>query len=152
MRLEENAGTSEDLTFMVVDDDQVLVHALARALRPLGKVVFSNKFDSVHLSADSVRPRVMLIDIDLPLVTGIEIARRIRSNQEMDSVYILMMTSHRSDAVLNQVTGLDVDGLLEKPIDIPALLTRVQALLSEPRRELRSLLIRPCEVLSCITC
>ncbi|AOF87267.1 response regulator [Hydrogenophaga sp. RAC07] len=134
MTLEEKAGTSEDLTFMVVDDDQVLVHALARALRPLGKVAFSNNFDSVHLTASSAKPRVMLIDIDLPLVTGIEIARRIRSNQEMDLVYILMMTSHRSEAVLKQVAGLDVDGLLEKPIDIPALLVRVKAFLSEPRR------------------
>lgn len=139
MTLEEKAGTSEDLTFMVVDDDQVLVHALARALRPLGKVAFSNNFDSVHLSASSAKPRVMLIDIDLPLVTGIEIARRIRSNPELDSIYILMMTSHHSEAVLKQVAGLDVDGLLEKPIDIPALLVRVQAFLSEPRRRLRAL-------------
>lgn len=138
MTLEEKAGTSEDLTFMVVDDDQVLVHALARALRPLGKVAFSNNFDSVHLSASSAKPRVMLIDIDLPLVTGIEIARRIRSNPELDSIYILMMTSHRSEAVLKQVAGLDVNGLLEKPIDIPALLVRVQAFLSEPRRGRRS--------------
>ncbi len=138
MTLQEKAVTSEDLMFLVVDDDQVLVHPLARALRPLGKVAFSNNFDSVHLSANSARPRVILIDIDLPLVTGIEIARRIRSNQEMDSVYLLMKTSHRSEAVLKQVTDVDVDGLLEKPIDIPALLTRVQAFLGEPRLGKRS--------------
>jgi DNA-binding response OmpR family regulator len=138
MTLEEKPVISEDLVFMVVDDDQVLVHALARALRPLGKVAFSNNFDSVHLSAASARPRVMLIDIDLPLVTGIEIARRIRSNPELESIYILMMTSHRSEAVLKQVAGLDVDGLLEKPIDMPDLLVRVQAFLSEPRRGPRS--------------
>lgn len=77
---------------------------------------------------------MMLIDIDLPTVTGIEIVRRIRSNPEMDSVFILMMTSHRSEAVLKQVEGLGVDGLLEKPIDMPALLTRVQALLNQPSR------------------
>lgn len=138
MTLEGKPVISEDLVFMVVDDDQVLVHALARALRPLGKVAFSNNFDSVHLTASSAKPRVMLIDIDLPLVTGIEIARRIRSNPELDSVYILMMTSHRSEAVLKQVAGLDVDGLLEKPIDMQDLLVRVQAFLSEPRRGPRS--------------
>lgn len=138
MTLEDKAVISDDLIFMVVDDDQVLVHALARALRPLGKVAFSNAFDSVHLSSASARPRVMLIDIDLPLVTGIEIVRRIRSNPEMDSIYILMMTSHRSEAVLKQVAGLDVDGLLQKPIDMPALLARVQAFLSEQRLGPRS--------------
>ena len=138
MKLEEKAVVSEDLMFMLVDDDQILVHSLARALRPLGKVAFSNDFDSVHLSAASARPRVMLIDIDLPLVTGIEIARRIRSNPELDSVYILMMTSHRSEAVLNQVAALDVDGLLQKPIDVPTLLSRVQTLLDAPRHGLRS--------------
>lgn len=129
---------SDALAFMVVDDDQILVHSLARALRPLGKVAFSNDFDAVHLTAANARPRVMLIDIDLPSVTGIEIARRIRSNPEMDSVYILMMTSHRSEAVLKQVAGLDVDGLLQKPMDMPALLVRMQALLDAPRTGPRS--------------
>jgi two-component system cell cycle response regulator DivK len=138
MTFEEKAIESDALAFMVVDDDQILVHSLARALRPLGKVAFSNDFDSVHLSAASGRPRVMLIDIDLPLVTGFEIARRIRSNPEMDSVYILLMTSHRSEAVLKQVAGLGVDGLLEKPIDMPALLARVQVLLDTPRGGPRS--------------
>ncbi|MDO9133630.1 response regulator [Hydrogenophaga sp.] len=133
MTLEEKAVASDQLMFMVVDDDQILVHSLARALRPLGKVAFSNDFDAVHLSASRARPRVMLIDIDLPVVTGIEIARRIRSNPDMDSVYILMMTSHRSEAVLKQVAELDVDGLLEKPIDRPTLLARLKTLLDAPR-------------------
>lgn len=134
MTLDEETTVPDALTFMVVDDDQILVHSLARALRPLGKVAFSNDFNAVHHTAASARPRLMLIDIDLPLVTGIEIARRIRSNPEMDGVYILMMTSHHSEAVLKQVAGVDVDGLLQKPIDLPALLTRVQAFLKEPRR------------------
>ena len=138
MTLEEKAVVSDDLMFMVVDDDQILVHTLARALRPLGKVAFCNDFDSVDVSAASARPRVMLIDIDLPVVTGIEIARRIRSNPDMASVYILMMTSHRSEAVLKQVEGLDVDGLLQKPIDMPALLARVESLLEAPGRGSRS--------------
>jgi len=138
MTISEKAVVSEDPMFMVVDDDQILVHALARALRPLGKVAFSNDFDSVHISAAIARPRVMLIDVDLPLVTGIEIARRIRSNPDMDSVYILMMSAHRTDAVLNRVAELDVDGLLEKPIDMPALLARVHTFLDAPRHRPRS--------------
>lgn len=138
MTLDVKTTVSDVLAFMVVDDDQILVHSLARALRPLGKVAFSNDFDSVHLTAANARPWVMLIDIDLPSVTGIEIARRIRSNPAMDSVYILMMTSHRSEAVLKQVEGLDVDGLLQKPIDMPALLVRMQAYLNTPRTGPRS--------------
>lgn len=138
MTLDVKTTVSDALAFMVVDDDQILVHSLARALRPLGKVAFSNDFDSVHLTAANARPWVMLIDIDLPSVTGIEIARRIRSNPAMASVYILMMTSHRSEAVLKQLEGLDVDGLLQKPIDMPALLVRMQAYLDAPRTGPRS--------------
>ena len=133
MTAEAKSQAPEPIVFMLVDDDQILVHSLARALRPLGKVAFSNEFDRVHISAASVRPRIMLIDIDLPLVTGIEIVRRIRSNPDLDGVYILMMTSHRSEAVLKQVEGLDVDGLLAKPVDMPSLLKRAQELLDQPR-------------------
>ena len=133
MTLNDQAAAPDAITFMVVDDDSIVVHSLARALRALGKVAFSSEFDRVHIAAASALPRIMLIDIDLPSVTGIEIARRIRSNPELDSVYILMMTAHRSEAVLKQVEGLKADGLIEKPVDIPALLVRVQGMLQQVR-------------------
>lgn len=115
--------------FMLVDDDPLIVHALSKALRPLGKVVFSTEFNQVHLMAAIAQPRILLIDIDLPEVTGLEIVRRIRSNSELDHIHVFLMTAHRSASVLNQVEGLNIDGLLIKPIDMVALLSSMGRLL-----------------------
>ncbi len=115
--------------FMIVDDDPLIVHALSKALRSLGKVAFSTEFDQVHVMAAITRPRILLIDIDLPEVTGLEIVRRIRSNSELDHSHVFLMTAHRSASVLKQAEGLGIDGLLVKPIDMVALISRMERLL-----------------------
>jgi len=119
--------------FMIVDDDPLMVHALSNALRPLGKVTFSTEFDQVHLMAAITRPRILLIDIDLPEVTGLEIVRRINANSDLDDSHVFLMTAHRSASVLNQVEGLRIDGLLIKPIDMVALISRMEGILGTHR-------------------
>lgn len=126
-KLDEQAVTAP--MFLIVDDDPLIVHALSKALRPLGKVAFSTEFDQVHITAAITKPRVLLIDIDLPEVTGLEIVRRIRSNSDLDHSHIFLMTAHRNASVLKQVEMLGTDGLLTKPIDMGALLSRLEGLL-----------------------
>lgn len=119
--------------FVVVDDDPLIVRTLARALRPLGKVSFSTDFEQVHISVALNVPRVILVDIDLPQVTGLEIVRRIRSNPELDGTYVFLMTAHRSESVLQEARALNIDGLLEKPIEMEALLKTLQGMVGQPR-------------------
>lgn len=116
-------------TFLLVDDDPLVVHVLAQALRPLGKVAFSTAFEDVHLIAARSRPRVVLIDVDLPQVTGLEIVRRIRSNPELDGMHICLMTAHSSESVLQEARSLPVAHVLRKPIDTEALVGQMKALL-----------------------
>ncbi|MFN3494556.1 MAG: response regulator [Hydrogenophaga sp.] len=116
-------------TFLLVDDDPLIVHALARALRPLGKVAFSTAFDDVPERVARTRPSAVLIDIDLPEITGPEIVRRIRSNPALDSVVLCLMTAHRSEAVLQEARSLPVALVLQKPIDAVALVEQMRALL-----------------------
>lgn len=120
--------------FLVVDDDPLIVHALAKALRPLGKVAYSTDFDQVHVMAALTMPRIMLIDIDLPQVTGFEIVRRIRANPDLDGSHVFLMTAHRGEAVLREAANLAIDGLLQKPIDFKSLLERAERLISGPKR------------------
>ena len=116
-------------TFLLVDDDPLVVQALAQALRPLGKVAFSTAFNDVHVVVAQSLPRMVLIDVDLPQVTGLEIVRRIRSNPELDGVLLCLMTAHSSETVLQEARSLPVSLVLQKPIDIPLLVGQMRALL-----------------------
>lgn len=127
--------TAAGPTFLLVDDDPLVVHALAQALRPLGKVAFSTAFNDVHLVTAQSRPRMVLIDVDLPQVTGLEIVRRIRSNPELDGVLLCLMTAHNSESVLQEARALPVSLVLQKPMDTALLVGQVRLLLEKPATE-----------------
>lgn len=93
-------------------------------------------------------PDLVVLDLMLPEVDGIEVTRRVRAAEEADDlprVPILMLTAR--DAIADRVTGLEVgaDDYLVKPFDFDELLARVRALL---RRAKPGTDRKPAEVLS----
>ena len=82
-------------------------------------------------------PDLIILDLMLPEVDGIEGTRRVRAAEQAEqlpSVPILMLTAR--DTVSDRVTGLDVgaDDYLVKPFDFDELLARVRALLRRTQR------------------
>ena len=78
------------------------------------------------------RPDLVILDLMLPEIDGIEVTRRVRAAEDADGrerMPILMLTAR--DLVADRVTGLDVgaDDYLIKPFDFDELLARVRALL-----------------------
>lgn len=93
-------------------------------------------------------PDLVVLDLMLPEIDGIEVTRRVRAAEEADGlprVPILMLTAR--DAVVDRVAGLETgaDDYLVKPFDFDELLARVRALL---RRTRPSFDRQPAEVLS----
>jgi two-component system response regulator MprA len=91
--------------------------------------------DTGRLALDAIRdrsPDLIVLDVMLPEVDGIEVTRRVRAVEVAENrspVPILMLTAR--DAVVDRVAGLDVgaDDYLVKPFDFDELLARVRALL-----------------------
>jgi two-component system response regulator MprA len=108
---------------LVVDDEPVLLVSLARSLRFEGYEVVTagNGVEALgHLSV--VRPDVVVLDVVMPRLDGIEVCRRIRDAG--DRTPVLMLTAR--DAVRDRVRGLDVgaDDYLVKPFAHEELLAR----------------------------
>ena len=113
---------------LVVEDDAEIAHVLQRSLRLDG-------YD-VKLAADGVQaldeahaflPDLIVLDLGLPRLDGIDVARRLR--EDGDDVPILILTAR--DALESRVEGLDVgaDDYLVKPFERQELLARLRALL-----------------------
>jgi two-component system response regulator MprA len=82
-------------------------------------------------------PDLVILDLMLPEVDGLEVTRRVRAAEEAEKlprVPILMLTAR--DAVPDRILGLDVgaDDYLVKPFDFDELLARVRALLRRTQR------------------
>jgi two-component system, OmpR family, response regulator MprA len=112
---------------LVVEDDQEIAQVLQRSLRLEGYEVKIAADGQAALDvAGAFVPDLVVLDLGLPKVDGIEVAKRLRA---ADDVPILMLTAR--DAVESRVEGLDsgADDYLVKPFERQELLARLRALL-----------------------
>lgn len=117
---------------LLVEDERSISGFVRRGLLFEGYEV--EIVENGHDALDRIRdrsPDLLILDLMLPGVDGIEVARRLRAAEDDDSerLPILMLTAR--DAVSDRVAGLDAgaDDYLVKPFDFEELLARVRALL-----------------------
>lgn len=125
------AGETAPVYILVVDDDARIAASLRRALVYEGyDVAVATDGPSALASARNRPPDLVVLDVMLPGLDGMEVCRRLRQE---DDVPILMLTA--LDATADRVQGLDTgaDDYLTKPFAYEELLARVRALLR--RRE-----------------
>jgi len=133
-------STDRAARVLVVEDDDEIAQVLQRSLRLEGYEVriAPDGEQALALHAEYV-PDVIILDLGLPKVDGIEVAKRVRL---ADDVPILMLTAR--DAVEARVEGLDsgADDYLVKPFERQELLARLRALLRRrPPRGSASLVV-----------
>jgi DNA-binding response OmpR family regulator len=122
------------VSIVVVDDERPLVDLVARYLRREGYDVHA-AYDgegALEIIA-AVEPDVIVLDLMLPGIDGLEVARRVREDADP---YIVMLTA-RSDEV-DRIVGLRVgaDDYVTKPFSPNELVARIQAMLRRPRRDI----------------
>jgi DNA-binding response OmpR family regulator len=112
---------------LVVEDDRDIADVLVRSLRLEGyEVRLATDGLSALDDAHAFLPDVVILDLGLPRLDGVEVAKTLRGE---DDVPILMLTAR--DALEARVTGLDAgaDDYLVKPFERQELLARIRALL-----------------------
>jgi two-component system response regulator MprA len=120
-------ATGRDPRVLVVEDDEEIAQVLQRSLRLEGyEVRVAVDGETALDQSAAFNPDLVILDLGLPRIDGMEVARRLRS---ADDVPILMLTAR--DALESRVEGLDAgaDDYLVKPFERQELLARLRALL-----------------------
>lgn len=123
---------------LVVDDEKSITNFLKRGLTYDGyEVIVASDGHEGLTKAREICPDLIVLDIMLPGIDGMEICRRIRRS---DDVPILMLTAR--DEISDRVEGLDcgADDYLVKPFALDELLARIRALLRRRQPERREVL------------
>jgi two-component system KDP operon response regulator KdpE len=112
---------------LVVDDEIEIRRALSRALSAREYIV-ETAFDGMEAieAASTFHPDLVVLDLNLPKLDGLEVARRIRASSPVP-ILVLSVREDESDKVA--ALDLGADDYLTKPFGIDELLARVRALL-----------------------
>jgi DNA-binding response OmpR family regulator len=122
---------SNGLRVLVVDDEQALADLVGSYLTRDGfDVSLAHDGQQAIDLAREVDPDVMVLDLGLPLIDGVEVCRVVRT---FSDCYIVMLTARTEE--IDKLIGLSVgaDDYLTKPFSPRELLARIQAMLRRPR-------------------
>ncbi len=131
-------------TVLVVEDERAIAELIAINLRHAGfGVELAVDAESAQAAVDRALPDLVLLDWMLPGQSGLQLARRWRSDARTRSLPLIMLTARGEEA--DRITGLDAgaDDYLSKPFSTKELLARIRAVL---RRQAPEALDAPVEV------
>ncbi|SDF89880.1 ATP-binding protein [Dyella sp. 333MFSha] len=112
-----SVGTPGGWRVLLVEDDPVVSEVIANLLRARGHVVAAVSDGLAAMSELSAgRYDVLLLDLDLPLVDGFQIARMVRRIEAMASLPIVAVTARSAGDEVSAIREAGMDALLRKPM------------------------------------
>lgn len=116
---------------LIVEDNQENWDMLSRRLKRRGfDVVIATDGEQGLQMADSERPDLILMDMNLPRLDGWEATRRIRANPAIARTPIIALTAHESVGDREKTQEAGCDDHHAKPVELGALLGQIEALLN----------------------
>jgi adenylate cyclase len=115
---------------LIVDDTPANVHILQSRLAAHGyDIVTATDGEAALAAVKETQPDLILLDVMMPKMDGIEVCRRLRADASVPFIPIIMVTAKSDPA--DVVAGLEAGGdeYLTKPVDQPALVARVKSML-----------------------
>lgn len=113
---------------MVVDDDRILIRIVRKYLQDVG-------YDGVYGTTDPIEaidliqqeaPDILLLDIMMPQLSGLDVMRELRKNKRLKHLPILILTASNDSATKVQALELGATDFLLKPVDATELVARVR--------------------------
>ncbi len=122
------------LKVLVIDDEENIIEFIRLGLRYEGfQVESASDGEQGVTAAQRINPDLVILDVMMPGIDGLEVCRRLRANPTTRDVPILMLTA--KDEVRDRIIGLKTgaDDYLTKPFDFDELLERIRAILRRSR-------------------
>lgn len=125
------AAAPADAPILVVEDDEDVRRLLGRVLSMQGYVVRpASDFEQFkHAMRLQPLPRLVLLDVELPSVSGLHILHALRQHPQTAALPVVMVTSRNGNKDLSQALALGADGYVTKPLTVAVLRSIIHKIL-----------------------
>ncbi|MEM9164349.1 MAG: response regulator, partial [Cyanobacteria bacterium P01_F01_bin.4] len=111
---------------MVMDDDPVVLNTLTALLNPWGfSVTTLDKPQQFLEVLNRVCPDLLILDITMPKISGIELCQVVRNDPRWSTLPIIFLTAHTTPDRVTQVFTVGADDFVSKPVIGPELVVRI---------------------------
>ncbi len=122
------------LTALVVEDSptmrQLLVFALKR-IKDMRTLEASDGVDALKkLASAETKPDIILTDINMPIMDGLKLVQRVRADESLRDVPIIIITTEGGAEDKARALALGANAYIAKPIQAPQVIKQVKALLN----------------------
>jgi len=122
-------------TVLVADDDPDIRDLLEFKLTHCGyKVHVAEDGPSALAAALEYKPDLAVLDIMMPVMSGLDVARTLRENHETAAMSILMLTARAQESDVARGFGVGADDYVLKPFSPRELISRIEAILTRVAR------------------
>jgi CheY-like chemotaxis protein len=112
----------------IIDDDEEMIRAVSLMLKLLDCEVkyFLNARAGTKALIDGGRPDLLILDISMPEVTGIDVLEYVRRNNQWKDMPIIMLSSEATDVQVDEALAKGADAYAFKPVMIDELESAMQ--------------------------
>lgn len=120
-------------TILVADDSMtVLAMVSSRMTRAGYDVITATRGDDALRLVHEKRPRLVLLDVEMPGLDGVEVARRIRADESLAGISIVLLTGLAEESEIAAGMAAGANAYLTKPFSPQDLQTQVAQLIGTP--------------------
>src|ERR1700733_7798671 len=116
----------EQFSILLVDDDSMVVRILSRILSDFTPLRFATSGRAALKLAHESTPDLVLLDVDMPELSGFEVCKAFKSDPALAKVPIIFITSHESAQLEAKGLALGAADFINKPPHAPLVLARVR--------------------------
>ena len=118
---------------LVVEDEPDIMRIITHALTAAGyRVIPAYGGEDAIRKVKAQQPDLVLTDLAMPKVSGVEVIQAIKQDPETQHIPILAVTAHVWDGIAQSAGQVGVDGFISKPFNMKQLLIEVQKRLPSP--------------------
>jgi len=132
-QMQMSSAFSDAGTILVADDSMTILAMVSSRLTRAGyDVVTAARGDDALRLVQEKRPHLVLLDVEMPGLDGVEVARRIRADEALAGTFIVLLTSLSEASEVAAGMAAGADAYLTKPFSPQDLQTQVGQLIGTP--------------------